>query len=574
MYIFDKIIDFFSYEKNIEDNMEKLWKTRVYSLILFLFFVITLTQGIYSLANENSIFAIVSLSFCCFFIFSMMLSYNRTDSDLWPVIHTSGILIYLAFIYLNNLYSATSSFTVVLFPFLAFIFCDKNRGLTLSLVFLLALLTIIFLPIDIFDAGKEIPKASAILHLLIGFITTIIAYGIKHLWEEKQELFELRLIEAQNKILQKEEVISQLSHHIRTPLSNIIGVIDLIEKTSLSDIQYDYVNTIHASANNMVNVVNGMVSDSNHGIQIIPSEEISFNIYATFNNVLRLFQDSNNPQKFSVNLSPNIPSTLIGNSILVKQIFLNIINSLIKYKQGEPGKISINVDCEDVVQGNVNLNFKISTVHPQKISKNSGSGAEMQKAQTARLIQQLDLSLTQQLIEAENKKMTVIIVETEIIIGFSLPFRENLLSSSVNAVQDKNKSSDSYIRNKVNIKDANILIVEDNFSNQQIITLYIKNEVNKIDVAFNGKEALDKFGTTKYDLILMDVQMPVMDGFKATQKIRDIERGFNTRTPIIAVTANAFPEDRERCLQAGMDDYISKPFQPEELISKIKKLLN
>ena len=85
------------------------------------------------------------------------------------------------------------------------------------------------------------------------------------------------------------------------------------------------------------------------------------------------------------------------------------------------------------------------------------------------------------------------------------------------------------------------------FSNQQIIILYIKNEVMKIDVAFNGKEALDKFGKAKYDLILMDVQMPIMDGFKATQKIRELEKSTGTHTPIIAVTANAFPEDKERC---------------------------
>ncbi len=120
----------------------------------------------------------------------------------------------------------------------------------------------------------------------------------------------------------------------------------------------------------------------------------------------------------------------------------------------------------------------------------------------------------------------------------------------------------------------NILLVEDNFSNQQIIMLYIKNDVKKIDVAYNGKEALDKFGKAKYDLILMDVQMPIMDGLKATQKIREIEKSTNTHTPIIAVTANAFPEDRERCMTAGMDDYISKPFQPEDLLSKIKHHLS
>jgi CheY-like chemotaxis protein len=117
------------------------------------------------------------------------------------------------------------------------------------------------------------------------------------------------------------------------------------------------------------------------------------------------------------------------------------------------------------------------------------------------------------------------------------------------------------------------LLVEDNTINQKIVVLSLKNYIKNIDVASNGKEALDKFGTSKYDLILMDVQMPVIDGFVATRKIREIEATTNSHTPIIAITANALHGDREKCIAAGMDDYISKPFQVEILIEKIKELL-
>ena len=106
------------------------------------------------------------------------------------------------------------------------------------------------------------------------------------------------------------------------------------------------------------------------------------------------------------------------------------------------------------------------------------------------------------------------------------------------------------------------------------MNLYIKNDVKKVETASNGKEALEKFGMARFDLILMDVQMPIMDGFKATQKIRELEKSTNTHVPIIAVTANAFPEDKERCLASGMDDSISKPFQPDELLDKIRQHLN
>jgi CheY-like chemotaxis protein len=128
--------------------------------------------------------------------------------------------------------------------------------------------------------------------------------------------------------------------------------------------------------------------------------------------------------------------------------------------------------------------------------------------------------------------------------------------------------------NPVELRDANVLLVEDNLINQKIVVLSIQKLVKSIDIANNGKEALDKFGTSKYDIILMDIQMPIMDGIIATKKIREIEQSTNTSTPIIAITANALAGDKEICLAAGMDEYISKPFQVEILIQKITKLLN
>jgi len=126
---------------------------------------------------------------------------------------------------------------------------------------------------------------------------------------------------------------------------------------------------------------------------------------------------------------------------------------------------------------------------------------------------------------------------------------------------------------KINLKDANILLVEDNLINQKIVLLSLKKSVKNVDVANNGKEALDKFGLVKYDLILMDIQMPIMNGIVTTKKIRSIEKSTNTHTPIIAITANALLGDKEECLAAGMDDYISKPFQIETLVKKMDQQL-
>jgi CheY-like chemotaxis protein len=123
------------------------------------------------------------------------------------------------------------------------------------------------------------------------------------------------------------------------------------------------------------------------------------------------------------------------------------------------------------------------------------------------------------------------------------------------------------------LKEIKILLVEDNLINQKITLLTLCPLVNSIDTALNGKEAIDKFESTNYDLILMDIQMPVMNGLETSEKIRALESTTNSHVPIIAITANAMIGDREKCLSAGIDDYISKPFLPAVLIDKIKKII-
>ncbi len=123
------------------------------------------------------------------------------------------------------------------------------------------------------------------------------------------------------------------------------------------------------------------------------------------------------------------------------------------------------------------------------------------------------------------------------------------------------------------LKDINILLVEDNLINQKITLLTLKPLVNSIDTASNGKEAIEKLSTAGYDIVLMDIVMPVMNGILAAEKIRELEAGSDTHVPIIAITANAMIGDREKCLSAGIDEYLSKPFQPAVLIEKIKQLL-
>jgi CheY-like chemotaxis protein len=321
------------------------------------------------------------------------------------------------------------------------------------------------------------------------------------------------------------------------------------------------------------------VSSSKTGLNQFPEEEISFNLYSTINNIFRLFQDDQRNKKFSISLSADIPTNVIGNSLKIKQIFLNILSSVLKYNKEDEKLIIIEVMPRESMPGRIDLNFKIKSNSPLSLSRedvirDSIYNQDVIRLNTAKYVNLLDLHITQRLIESDGSSLSILTSSDSTTIEFTATFKESNKSQNIMNIQDVQKRTETAFKPKVEPKNANILLVEDNFSNQQIIILYIKNEVNRIDVAFNGKEALDKFGKAKYDLILMDVQMPIMDGFKATQKIREIERSTNSHTPIIAVTANAFPEDKEKCMASGMDDYISKPFQPEELLGKIRRHLS
>eukprot|EP00825_Cyclidium_porcatum_P028197 TRINITY_DN30512_c0_g2_i2.p3 TRINITY_DN30512_c0_g2~~TRINITY_DN30512_c0_g2_i2.p3 ORF type:complete len:300 (+),score=21.79 TRINITY_DN30512_c0_g2_i2:1917-2816(+) len=181
-----------------------------------------------------------------------------------------------------------------------------------------------------------------------------------------------------------------------------------------------------------------------------------------------------------------------------------------------------------------------------------------------------DITIASNLIEAEGSKLKTRHQGLSTIFSFNLKYKKATESADVAF----RATSPIGVRSQIELKEASILLVEDNQINQKIVILSLKNIVKTIDIANNGKEALDMFGSTKYDLILMDIQMPVMDGITATRKIRELESSISSNSiPIIALTANALAGDRETCLAAGMNDYISKPFQIEMLVQKMRDLL-
>jgi len=401
-----------------------------------------------------------------------------------------------------------------------------------------------------------------IYFFLIYYMVLLLIFVLE---ENKVRAIEESLEKASISVLelkQKNEFISDLSHQLRTSLSNIILVNNLIYNSSLDKNQKELIDTLKASTNNLLEAVNKIVNVSQPELTRIKESNISFNLLSTLKSIIKLFEDKNET-KININISPNIQNYLIGDAIKLKQIFLNLLQGIIfSQKSNSFSSIKIDVLPEKETKSDIKVSFNI------ELTRN-GIEESSDKLDTQGDLLGLDLSNTKRLIEFSGGSLHVQKKNNIDIYNFILGFQKDLVRQFEDA-PDKTIITDA---KSVVLKDANVLLVEDNLINQKIVLLSLKDMVKNIDLAGNGKEALEKFGTSKYDIILMDIQMPVMDGIIATKKIREIESLTGSQTPIIAITANALAGDRENCLAVGMNDYISKPFQVDILIQKMKVLL-
>ena len=449
----------------------------------------------------------------------------------------------------------------MVFPLMACILFHIKRGVLISII----MLAIYFVGGLLLDS----PLHSLLAFFFVGIIILIVVSGFLAINEEMETVSDHKISDIQKESEIKNEFISQLSHQIRTPLNNIVVIGNLLNDTQLNLRQKDWMETILASANTLVNVVNIIASKvTSTGIVDTKPANITFNLQTVLNNTVQLFLGQSDD--YNIGLKPNMEAPYIfeGDPIQIKQIFLTLIDAIIKNKNNEKINIIISYRVRQETDRLFDVIFEI------RVSDHLNFDLESDDAKM------LNFSISSKLIAMLGNKLTVTNVQNNTVFGFTLSYKKAREDLKEPVVKTPEKTDTEEVMpsrldlSSVDLKEANILLVEDNLINQKIVILSIQRLVKSIDVANNGQEALDKFNSTKHDIILMDIQMPVMDGIQATKKIREIELEKRiVPTPIIAITANALAGDREHCLASGMDEYISKPFQVEVLVSKMKNLL-
>jgi PAS domain S-box-containing protein len=387
--------------------------------------------------------------------------------------------------------------------------------------------------------------------------------------KETMENLKLAKLAAESASRAKSEFLATMSHEIRTPLNGIVGMSELLETAGLNASEMENLKVLQYSANSLLYIINEILDFSKIEAGKMQIDNSSFDLREMISKVVKSFTQGNQTKDihFNCDISEEIPNTLKGDYTKLHQILTNLLSNAFKFT--EKGEIRVKIDCLRNSGRKVLLGFTVSDtgigIPQDKITNLFQSFHQLDSTTTRRYGGTgLGLSIVKSLLELMGGTIKV---ESCLGKGSSFIFELPL------EVEEEAAASRDFAEappNKVD-RPLNVLIAEDSKVNQVLMSQLMLRRNWKSDIAENGLEVLEKLKTKDYDLILMDIQMPEMDGYEAAWAIREAEKGTEKHIPIIALTANATQEDRDKSLNCGMDDFLSKPIKSDNLYKCILK---
>ena len=405
--------------------------------------------------------------------------------------------------------------------------------------------------------------------------------------EQQKVEIERLLLEAQQASRSKSEFLANMSHEIRTPMNGVLGMTDLVLETGLTPEQREYVETARLSAHSLLTLLNDVLDFSKIEAGRLDLNPVAFSLRECADQTIRMFRVAAKERKLALEarVKDDVPDQIFGDPDRLRQVLLNLIGNAIKFT--ESGGVTLTVETGAAAETSITLHFAVSDTgigipaDKQQIifeafrqadgsttRKYGGSGLGL--AICSRLVEMMEGSIR---VDSEPGRGSTF--------HFTARFGQVRPAEPAGPIEESAPTDGASLQNMFAAVGAmeealapgrslHVLLAEDNAINQRVAMRLLEKRGHRVTVAPSGRAALEAVERETFDLILMDVQMPDLDGIEAAAAIREREKKTGAYTPIVALTAFTMQDDRERCLAAGMDTYINKPIEAAKFIQMVE----